>query len=167
MLMASTLLVTTLMCLAPFQLLVPAVAGVSAINGVHAVVDDSNVSSAISVARSSVAGVSAVSADAGVSDVVGGPNVSCDLSVAGDPAAVRVSRVEPVAVVTYTRTFTTYISSSNHMIFFCFDYRTSGNRINGSKISNDWIFSLVKIPTLLQFTLKKVSCTSSFRLLRW
>jgi hypothetical protein len=75
------------------------VAGVSAIAGVHAVVDDSNVSSAISVARSSVAGVSA---NAGVNDVVGSPNVSSDLSIAGVPAAVRVSRVEPVAVDAYT-----------------------------------------------------------------
>ncbi len=70
--MASTPLLATQLCLAQFYLLVPAVAGASAI--------------------------------AGLQDVVGGPNVSSALSIAGIPAAVRVSRVESVAVVVYTRT---------------------------------------------------------------
>ncbi len=61
------------MCLAPFLLFIPAVAGDSAIAGVH-------------------------------DEIIGDPNVFSDLSVAGVPAVVRVSLVEPVAVVAYTRT---------------------------------------------------------------
>jgi len=69
LLLASTPLLATQLCLAQFLLLFPAVDVVSAIASVH--------------------------------DVVGGPNVSSDLTVAGVPAAVRVSRVEPVAVVVH------------------------------------------------------------------
>jgi hypothetical protein len=91
---------------------------------------------------SAIAGVSDI---AGVQDVIGGPNVFSDLSVAGVPAVVRVS-VEPVACsCIYSYIHYIWQPIEPHDLFcFCFDYRTSKYRINGSKISNDWIFSFVK-----------------------